>query len=225
MEIQSIEMDPRIARIHYSDYMGKVREHRKAREVLRSERAKELGRELRQVQIQKTRMELEDRELLKAYKALCKAGTRLINIPRIIADAGLDEKKLPKLAICPADARSCAFNTNIWGRKFRASNTKLGWRATELPLLPWPAEITDQEWRKRNGHPQDATALVPAIPPHLRPDDLSKYWVLFEAEWTAAAPEDPFLLSRVNSTTFAIVAHWNLSPLEQRILEGRLTNV
>ena len=60
------------------------------------------------------------------------------------------------------------------------------------------------------------------MPPHLRPDDLSKYFVLWEAEWTAKAPVDPMLLSRVNETMFAIVAQWDLTPLEQRVLEGRL---
>ena len=42
------------------------------------------------------------------------------------------------------------------------------------------------------------------------------------AEWQPRAPVDPILLSQVNATLFAVVAQWDLTPLEQRVLEGRL---
>lgn len=224
MQVNTIEMDPRIARIHYGDYMKRCRAHRVAREDARKVKAKELGKELRKVQMEKSRMELEDRELLKAYKALCRQGMRLIHIPSVIRDAGLTAKeKLPKLALCPADATRCEFSTQF-GRYFRPLGTKVAYKQYQIEL-PWPAEITDTEWRKRNNYPLQARALVPTVPPHLRPDDLSQYWILWEAEWQPQAPVDPLLLSRVNTHTFAIVASWDLTPLEQRILEGRLTNV
>jgi hypothetical protein len=101
------------------------------------------------------------------------------------------------------------------------------WRARDLRRCVrvnrgLPSELTDIEWRNRNEFPKKAHALVPSVPPQLRPDDLSKYFILWEAEWTAKAPVDPILLSPVNDTMFAVVAQWDLTPLEQRVLEGRL---
>jgi hypothetical protein len=55
----------------------------------------------------------------------------------------------------------------------------------------------------------------------LRPDDLTHYHILWEAEWTFRAPGDPILLSKINDTMYAVVAQWDLTPLEQLVLESR----
>jgi hypothetical protein len=66
-------------------------------------------------------------------------------------------------------------------------------------------------------------ALIPAIPAHLRPaDDLANYHILWEAKWEPTAPVDPLLLKRLTDNIYVILAQWDLTPIEQAILEDRL---
>jgi hypothetical protein len=221
MHVQTLTMDPRIARIHYGDYMNRCRKHRADRKAKRDEQAKHLGKEMRRLQIEKTRMEKEDTQLLLAYKALLKAGTRLIHLPNVIRDGGFDKAWLPKLAVARASAKQVTFwpgnNPYFEGSPWEH---RVDHRVKITPNV-FPAEVRNTEWREGQRHPNKATALVPAVPPHLRPDDLTKYHILWEAEWSFQAPGDPILLSQVNDDMYAIVAQWDLTPLEQRILESR----
>jgi hypothetical protein len=214
-------MDPRIARIHYKDYMERCRKHRAIRQEERAKRAQALGKEMRRLQIEKTRMEKEDTQLLLAYKALMKAGTRLIHLPNVIREGGWTKQWLPKLAIARASAKQvdfiCGMHPYFSGGPWESKVD----HTVKITRGVFPAEITNEAWRKSNNHPLRATALVPAVPPHLRPDDLSKYHILWEAEWKFQAPGDPILLSKINDDMYAIVAQWDLTPLEQRVLESR----
>lgn len=221
MQVETIQMDPRIARIHYKDYMERCRKHRDVRKSEVDAKAKEAGRALGRARIEKTLMEKEDLQLLKAYKALMKAGTRLLHLPTVIRSGGFDKAWLPKLAVARASAKSVVFYAG-WTPYFDGSpwESKVNNRV-DIPRGIFPAEVTNEAWRKDNRHPNRATALVPAIPPNLRPDDLTKFHILWEAEWSFRAPGDPLLLSQVNDNTYAVVAQWDLTPLEQRILESR----
>ena len=68
-----------------------------------------------------------------------------------------------------------------------------------------------------------ATAIVPSIPPLHRPhDSLENYWLLWEAEWTRP-PVDPALLKHLGLNLYAVLAVWDLTPLEQAVLRGRST--
>ena len=226
MNIETIKLDPRIARIHYGDYRKRCAEHRAKRREALARKANEIEGEARRVHIARTRIEKEDEQLLKAYRALYR-GQQILDLPKTIGAGGLDDKKLPRLAVCQADKEKCHFLTSN-GRVYMLHEDR--WSAYsikkhdgfrfEKPHMP--DELTGETWRTQNGYPNRAVALVPSVPPHLRPDNLSGYFILWEAEWTAKAPVDPLLLSRINDTMFAIVAQWDLTPLEQRVLEGRL---
>lgn len=227
MNIETIKMDPRIARIHYLDYRKRCRANREKRAAALHAKAEELGTEYQRVRVERTALEKEDEQLLKAYRALYR-GQQILDLPKTIARGGLDERKLPKLAVVRADAEKCKIFLESgrvyfapgdpwsvpWSRARRST-----WVTFERGMV---AELTDGNWRRTNNFPASALALVPSVPPQLRPNDLSKYYILWEAEWTAKAPVDPILLSRVNETMFAVVAQWDLTPLEQRVLEGRL---
>lgn len=70
-------------------------------------------------------------------------------------------------------------------------------------------------------------AMVPTIPYHLRPadDEIGKYFIMWEVEkWEThvdpPAPADPFLLERIAHPIYVVVAEWNLTPLEQKLLES-----
>jgi hypothetical protein len=221
MHVQTLTMDPRIARVHYGDYMVRCRKHRADRRAQRDERAKELGKEMRRLQIEKTQMEKEDHQLLLAYRALLKAGTHLIHLPNVIRDGGFDKAWLPKLAVARASAKQVTFwagdHPYFDGAPWES---KVDHRVLVTANV-FPPEVRNSTWRKENRHPNKAVALVPAVPPQLRPDDLTKYHILWEAEWKFQAPGDPILLSKVNDNMYAVVAQWDLTPLEQRILESR----
>ena len=64
---------------------------------------------------------------------------------------------------------------------------------------------------------------MPIIPAPIRPKamDLSRYFVLFEAEWQAIPPKDPLLLSRLSGSLYVILAAWDLTELERAVLAGR----
>jgi hypothetical protein len=209
-------MDPRVARIHYGDYMKRCRQHRAERKAKRDAEAKRLGKEMRRLQIEKSRMEKEDTQLLMAYKALMKAGTRLIHLPNVIREGGWTKEWLPKLAVARASDKQVTF---VCGDSPYFQGDP--WMQIKPTPNIFPAEVRNTEWRKNHSYPNRATALVPAVPPNLRPDDLAKYHILWEAEWKFQAPGDPILLSQVNDDMYAIVAQWDLTPLEQRILESR----
>lgn len=221
MHVQTLTMDPRVARIHYGDYMKRCRKHRAERRAARDAEAKRLGKEMRRLQIEKSRMEKEDTQLLLAYKALMKAGTRLIHLPNVIREGGWTKNWLPKLAVARASDKQVQFFTG--NAPYFEGGPWMSKVEQTIRVTPniFPAEIRNPEWRKNHSHPSRATALVPAVPPNLRPDELTEYHILWEAEWSFQAPGDPILLSRVNEDMFAIVAQWDLTPLEQRILESR----
>jgi len=72
----------------------------------------------------------------------------------------------------------------------------------------------------------DYRTIVPTIPFHLRPNgDAANYFILWEVEkWeeyrNAPAPGDPLLLERIAHPIYVVVAQWDLSELEKRILES-----
>ena len=69
----------------------------------------------------------------------------------------------------------------------------------------------------------EASAIVPIVPAGLHPGPaLSNYHILWDAVWTPEPPRDPLLLKHLAGSLYAIVAHWDLSPLERAVLAGRL---
>jgi len=226
MNVQTIQMDSKVARAYYRDYLKAVRRNREKREEERVKRAVELGKELNQVKVQKTQMEKEDEELLSSYRALLR-GQRLVDVHKTISAAGLDEQFLPRLAIAPAEGEFCWLGGGDGRVSFRIAETSYLARKherVEIAFRPKQANWFDRVWRNSNSLPylNRVKALVPAIPARLRPDKLDGYFILWEAEWRAMAPVDPLLLKKVNDRFYTIVAQWDLTPLEQSVLVGRL---
>lgn len=112
-------------------------------------------------------------------------GKTVISVIDAIRQAGLDEKNRPRLAIGRADLTriECIMTT---GHMTFCEN----WRRNKKIVVPWPG--VDGSWR-------NLAAIVPRIPPQHRPKPsmLSKYWILWEADWTEI-PRDPYgLLARM----------------------------
>lgn len=234
MLIETVQMDPRIAAVHYRDYRHKVRAFREERRAKLIEEAKAAGKELGRIRIERTRMEREDAELMKAYHALTK-GQRILNLVNVLRKAGIDAKtRLPNLAIARADWKDCYFQVSN-GHAVYSEDRWANWSYNTKTFRPvdkhvavlrevFPAEVWNTEWRKSNSLPGfPVKAMVPSIPPHLRPkDDLSGYHILWEPRWDYVPPADPFLLRKISDHFYVILAQWDLTSIEQLVLEERI---
>lgn len=160
-----------------------------------------------------------DGELMRGYKAIA-GGRQLISLSATIRAGGADAEGRPKLAIARADEPRVTFTRTQNGAvTFRPS--RLVARASDRVLrlgdgtLPRGGWVNEDTW----------VAIMPLIPPKFRPPhNLENYHLLWEPVWTRGtrrAPGDPALLRRIGGDLFAVLAVWDLSPLERAVLELR----
>lgn len=171
-----------------------------------------------------------DGELMRGYKAL-KEGKQLIRLTETIQAGGVDELGRPRLAIARADEVEIRFererngavifspeHSRSWGRS-NARDRSFPFPAGTLPAVEPEADF-DNGW--------NWAATIPLIPPRLRPPhSLTGYHELWEAEWhrpsRPRAARDPALLKHIGGDLYAVLAVWDLTPLEMAILEMRRT--
>ena len=157
-----------------------------------------------------------DGAIQRTYQLIA-AGRTVIKALDSIRASGVNEKGLPKLAICNALASKCFLRINQGGSARMASkrwphhndrtNTFDFARGTFTPSKDW----------------HDAEGIVPIVPVHLRPKRaLGNYHVLWEAEWTKVIPRDPMLLRRITGDLWLVVAAWDLTEVERAALATRL---
>lgn len=159
----------------------------------------------------------EDAELMRGFRALSK-GQKLIDVHDAMKFAGLNEKHQPKLAICRADATYC--HCDVWpnGRAEFFMDEKHRWtRVSKHRVVKFPARTFDNAQEIR------AKAIVPSIPPRLRPAKISysKLHILWEAEWETV-PTDPMLLRHLGGALYVVLACWDLTDLERAVLKRAL---
>lgn len=197
MDLQRISIDRNVAR-------QAVVQYRRAMQEARSERAK-----------------LEDEAILRGYRAIAR-GQTIISLRDAIRAGGEFSTFLPKLAIARADEPRITVHRYGDGRLIFGRNIATAWRThrqmgrgvRQLPAgtLPRHASIPTHQ-------PIVSNAIVPIIPPELRPNaSLDRYWILFEAEWSALAPSDPALLRDLGGGLYAVLATWELTELERVVL-------
>lgn len=192
MDISTIEMDVDKAREIYDTYRSHLAGHEKTE---------------------------EDRGVLLGYKALAK-GKSLINLHETMLAAGLDSMRRPRMAIARAHWEYCHFGYT-WrrnGREFAQQSYHIGRHGNPgktrivIPARALPQSVTRDDCR----------AVVPYIPPNLRPKaKLENYHILWEAEWQST-PTDPLLLQQLTDSIFIVLAVWDLTNLERGVLSGRL---
>lgn len=237
MNVETMTMDPEVAKVHYDRYRAAVKANKTQRLAEAERMIKEGGRTFRKGRQERSKIHREDEELAKAYKALSQ-GKTLINLHRVMEGAGTIGEELPALAIAKADWEWCYLhngdshynhpdamrNRVIFTNQARIydfkKNAVNGF--VSIPQSCFPEETWNREIRREKGfRALPVRALVPSIPPHLRPDDPSQFHILWEAVWEDSPPVDPLLLSKINETMYVVVAQWDLTPLEQQVLEGR----
>jgi hypothetical protein len=161
----------------------------------------------------------EDEQLRSGYRAMAR-GQQLISLTAAMRSAGLDEHGLPRLAVCRSDAawvytHGIAEDGGAVFRMDRVSPDRDPRRRVKIAAdtFPRPRRVTWQTW----------TAMVPSVPPPLRPSRrLGDYFTLWDVDWQLVPPEDPALLQHVGGDLYAVVAVWDLTPLERAVLSQRL---
>jgi hypothetical protein len=218
MNLETLKMDKYDARDKAREYGLKVRNDTKSR--FTGEGA--MRRRVRSPDA----LDKEDAALHKAYCAIARGGT-VLSLPMVMRRAGLDPTTLlPKLGIVRADAQHVGMSIDSSSVKFLDNNNR--WRDDKACIVPsnlFPAELTDWQWRKNNGKltPYNVRAVVPKIPPSLRPKHLTERYIMWEPKWECVPPDpDPFLLKHLGGGFFIVEAQWDMTPLELAVLEGRL---
>ena len=156
-----------------------------------------------------------DLELIKRVYRELSLDHRVINVNDAIENAGRDAEGLPRLAVARADQEWCRLsryyvNSKIGNQWLFFNTTNRGKIYFRYPV-PESVRPRDSNLNRR--------AMVPLIPPNVRPEGhLSKYWILFEAEWKPVPPVDPILLRRVGGPFFVVLAHWDLTDVERSVL-------
>lgn len=162
----------------------------------------------------------EDAQIARCYKAIAD-GKKVFNILDAFEQAGFDEKGSPCLAISRADEQQTTLwhpvacdwfeigpaNLMAWGRR---SNAAIKGRVFRFPA---PSLSSQRDIRMR--------AIVPNIPPALRPPfKLENYHLLWEPKWERIPrpPGDPALLKHLGGPLYAVLATWDLTPVEQAVL-------
>lgn len=164
-----------------------------------------------------------DEMILRGYKELEK-GRALIRLTESVRSAGVDDNRLPRLAVaratdervrCMADSRTTVFwpesmRVSWWGPQQRA-----GLNSGVVRLTINRPELLSQ------GDPR-GSAIVPLIPPALRPARaLHRYFILFEAVWEPNPPTDPALIRHLIGDLWVVVATWDLTELERAAIAVR----
>lgn len=212
LDLPTMTMERYDARALFGDYVKSVRE--------RNEKA------LTRVETQQLR---EDTELMDCYQWLARHDQPVINIVEALKAGGTDPQGRPRLAVARADFRRVVFlrcsgyrprdahedeycgdvfyyaNAQAWNESSNHDKTNVVVPVSTFPQIP-------HSWERLR-------AIVPTIPLALRPTNLKAYHILWEADWEGA-PEDPYLLKRVGRWHFAVMAQWDLTPLERGILNA-----
>lgn len=165
-----------------------------------------------------------DHEIRRTYQHIAR-GRVVIRALDSIVKAGLNEQKLPKLAVVRADMPLCRFRASrdgsatFFGLQKDASQWASAPKSQSL-TFPFPEGSFPGAADGRYAY----EAIVPIIPIDKRPKrGLANYHILFEAEWSRKVPIDPMLLRRIGKgDMWLVVAAWDLTPVEQAALAARI---
>lgn len=177
----------------------------------------------------------EDAAILRGYRAIAK-GFKVIDLPQMIRLGGVFEQTgLPRIAVGTAShqfvyvERTTRGSVTFLPKRDIAHNRRRDVYGCPDDTLPrterWPDSMSIQGQHVWNIWRSGMRAMIPPVPPGLRPaHSLDGYATMFQVEEWAPAPAppgDPALLKHIGGDLYAVVAVWDLTPLEQAVLAGR----
>jgi hypothetical protein len=226
VDLATIEVPADVARREYLAYRRAVREHRTAEDeqMMRAYRAAAKGQRLIRLP-----------EVILAGGLTCGKpvegwyyDSSRPEGQRRVPNGVWSVSAFPRLAVARADVQHvyCQGVQRDGSIVFDDTARGSAWRATRQRFELRPGTVTGDQLPP--GVHEFATttrkvAMVPAIPPALRPSTgLSNFHILWEAEWKVRPlpPVDPALLKHVGGDLYAVLAVWDLTPLEQAVLAG-----
>lgn len=154
-----------------------------------------------------------DWEIERILRAIAR-GKKVISVNDAIRSGGIDAHGMPHLAIMRADQQVCLCQAGYRDKVVFTNQARA--RAAEWHFeIAWPNRVKTSNW-------DWATANLPRIPPQHRPaaGTLSKYHLLWEAEWTPIPPRDPMLLKRIGKDAWVVLAAWDLTDVEINVLRA-----
>ena len=185
------------------------------------------------VSLLKTRRD-EGLEILRGAYYHASRGHKIIDIYQSMQNAGLDKNGWPQLAICRADGQEACFHRrgegaglfhqedlDHWRTRGGNRNSVLLPKGTfmDLPIEGYPNQSNNYRY-----------AIIPTIPAEHHPTgQLERFYILWEVEqWHKRSqipipPIDPFLLKRLSRNLFAVLAEWDLTPLERAVIKGAVS--
>lgn len=157
-----------------------------------------------------------DDEILRVAQ-LVEKGKAIIRGVGSIELAGLNDDKLPKLAIGRADDAFCWLHPRVRGEFTMAGASWTGGNFARSRRFEGTLEGLRAD--KVNW-----TAMAPHIPPDVRPKrGIQNYTLVWEALWVKRPPIDPILARRIgNSDFFVVLAQWDVTPVERFVLMSRI---
>lgn len=205
MQLDTITMDPDVARAKVKEYRDANREKANA----------------------------EDAAIARGYLHAAE-GRPLIRLTEAMKAGGLDGNGLPRLAVAQADHPWCYLAatalsqdtvqmTMIAARDQRQARDRW-YRPTAASSMAFDYPFGE---RRRSLSMWDGVrSQVPIVPPGLRPrvGGLHLYHVLWEVEEWAQEPRppgDPALIRQVAGDLWAVFGVWDLTDLERAVLSGR----
>lgn len=176
-------------------------------------------------------------QLKDIYYQLSK-GRQVIDVWESMKLGGKNEFDQPILAIARAHRKEVIFQKREGGAGAFWSDEGWRWGASQYPMVAVP-ENTFNPWRVDNVEmtrfngtkyfqkkiiETSMVAPVPIIPAEYRPEaKLERYFILWEVEkWEKEPPRDPFLLRRLSSNLFVVLAAWDLTELERAVMRGAI---
>lgn len=159
-------------------------------------------------------------DMKKVYHAI-KKGAAIVDVPASIIAAGVRPNGQPFLAIAPANKQTCFLEIS---REGHAVYSPFQFGKRRWSGLPLKGEVEIKNCFPSMGQWQRLKAPVPMIPPRLRPLNLhDDYYILWEVDsWTVMPSRDPYLLRRITTNLFAVVAAWDLTDVELAVMAGRV---
>lgn len=177
----------------------------------------------------KDRHDAEDAAIMAGYRAMSQ-GKQLLHLRDTLRAGGLDDRGFPRLAVTRADythvrcevrEREGQFvlhhtDERLEGRPSAWHRCRKVCKSFSLDGMETPQVVSFKAYSSRE-------AVVPIVPAPLRPKHhLRNYHILWEAEWGPVVPKDPALLKQLHGDLYVVLAVWDLTPLEQAVLGGRL---
>lgn len=165
----------------------------------------------------------EDEAIAAGYRAAAR-GLPVIVLPDVITRGGWFDNGLPRLAITRADATQCFVRVDNWTDHCTLTYTDEQWDRGRARIGRHRVAVRVPPRARAANQPWNASTIVPLVPPQHRPrrPRLWRFHVLWEVEtWTPEPPRDPALLRHIRGDLWAVVATWDLTPLERAVLAGR----